>query len=115
MSLHRSKGLSAKLVAIAGMVDGVIPRDPPANATVDQQQAHREEQRRILYVGLTRSSETLVLSSFAEVPFAEAKGFGARFGDVRRRGEQVVVRTHPSPLLGELGETLPDAVSGDGW
>jgi superfamily I DNA/RNA helicase len=52
MSLHRSKGLSARLVAIAGMVDGVIPRDPPANSTLDQQQAHREEQRRILYVGI---------------------------------------------------------------
>ena len=28
MSLHRSKGLSARLVVIAGVVDGVIPRDP---------------------------------------------------------------------------------------
>ena len=45
---------------------------------MDQQQAHREERRRILYVGITRSSEALVLSSFAEVPFAEAKRFGAR-------------------------------------
>jgi DNA helicase II / ATP-dependent DNA helicase PcrA len=115
MSLHRSKGLSAQLVAIAGMVDGVIPRDPPADATMDQQQAHREEQRRILYVGITRSSETLVLSSFAEVPFAEAMRFGARFGEVRRRGEEVVVRTYASPLLAELGETLPDAVIGNDW
>jgi superfamily I DNA/RNA helicase len=115
MSLHRSKGLSARLVAIAGMVDGVIPRDPSANATMGQQQAHREEQRRILYVGITRTSETLILSSFAEVPFAEAKRFGARMGEVRRHGEEVVVRTYASPMLAELGDTLPEAVAGDYW
>jgi DNA helicase II / ATP-dependent DNA helicase PcrA len=97
------------------MVDGVIPREPPAGSTMEQQQAHREEQRRILYVAVTRSSETLILSSFAELPFAEARRFGARYTDVRRRGDEVVVRTHPSPLLGELGERLPEAIRGDDW
>jgi DNA helicase II / ATP-dependent DNA helicase PcrA len=115
MSLHRSKGLSARFVAIAGMVDGVIPRIAPADATMAQQQAHREEQRRILFVGITRSSETLVLSSFAEIPFSEAKRFGARMGEVRKHGEEVVVRTYASPILAELGETLSDPVAGDDW
>jgi superfamily I DNA/RNA helicase len=117
MSLHRSKGLTAKLVAIAGLVDGLVPRDPPEDATMPELAAHQEEQRRILYVGITRTSETLVLSSFAELPFSEAMRFGVRYGDVRRPfgGGEPFVRTFASPLLAELGASLPDALPGDDW
>lgn len=115
MSLHRSKGLTARLVAIAGLVEGLVPKEPPKDFTMEEQRDHAEEQRRLLYVGITRSSDTLVLSSFGSLPFAEAKRYGVTFGGVARRGDDLDVRTIPSPLLAELGPTLPPAVAGDLW
>jgi ATP-dependent DNA helicase UvrD/PcrA len=117
MSLHRSKGLTAKLVVIAGLVDGLIPWDPEPDATMAERAAHQEEQRRLLYVGITRSSETLALSSFARLPFSEAMRFGARYGRVRRPagGGDPFVTTFASPLLADLGPSLPEAVSGPDW
>jgi hypothetical protein len=36
-------------------------------------------------------------------------------GEVRRQGEEVVVRTYASPMLAELGDSLPEAIVGDAW
>jgi DNA helicase II / ATP-dependent DNA helicase PcrA len=115
MSLHRSKGLTARLVVIAGLVDGLVPKEPPKDLTMDEQRDHAEEQRRLLYVGITRSGETLVLSSFGSLPFSEAKRYGVKFGSASQSGGKIEVRTLPSPLLAELGQTLPAAVAGDLW
>ena len=71
MSLHASKGLSAKFVIVMSAVDGLIPR---ADADSDI-----EEQRRLFYVAITRckSSDkgypgTLIISSFVGLPGNEA-------------------------------------------
>ena len=61
MSLHKSKGLTADLVAVVGCVEGLVPRlegDSP-----EEQDAKLEEQRRLFYVAVTRTTRVLILSS----------------------------------------------------
>jgi DNA helicase II / ATP-dependent DNA helicase PcrA len=54
MSLHKSKGLSSPVVVIAGCIEGLLPAAPDPDKSPQEQQADLEEQRRLLYVGLTR-------------------------------------------------------------
>lgn len=61
MSLHKSKGLTSKMVIVGGVLDGLIPHIS-SNQTVDEQERELEEQRRLFYVSITRPTETLILS-----------------------------------------------------
>jgi len=54
MSLHKSKGLISPVVVIAGCIEGLLPAAPDPDKSPQEQQADLEEQRRLLYVGLTR-------------------------------------------------------------
>ncbi|PJK12073.1 ATP-dependent DNA helicase Rep [Lysobacteraceae bacterium NML120232] len=56
MSLHASKGLEFRYVFIVGMEDGNLPHE----ASLDE--GRLEEERRLLYVGITRAKEQLWLS-----------------------------------------------------
>jgi superfamily I DNA/RNA helicase len=107
MSLHKSKGLTADLVVVAGCIEGLIPA---ATRDMTPQEALRdlEEQRRLFYVALTRTRHTLVLSSVANLPRAIAHKMRAR---VRGWGENAP--TIASRFLSELGPLRPDAVMGE--
>jgi DNA helicase-2/ATP-dependent DNA helicase PcrA len=54
MSLHKSKGLSSPYVFIVGCVEGLIPSRADQNATIAERLAKLQEDRRLLYVGITR-------------------------------------------------------------
>ena len=56
MTLHASKGLEFKCVFIAGLENGIIPLYKA------QTQDEIEEERRLLYVGMTRAKDRLFLS-----------------------------------------------------
>ncbi|MGA2193341.1 MAG: UvrD-helicase domain-containing protein [Nitrospirota bacterium] len=58
MTLHLSKGLEFPVVFIAGMEDGLIPH---AQSKCDDKEM--EEERRLLYVGMTRAKKKLYLLS----------------------------------------------------
>lgn len=58
MTLHSSKGLEFPVVCIAGLEEGLFPLQA---STMDP--ADLEEERRLLYVGITRAKEHLFLSS----------------------------------------------------
>jgi ATP-dependent DNA helicase Rep len=88
MSLHAAKGLEFAVVVIVGCEDGNLPHE------ASLEEGRLEEERRLLYVGITRAKQRLVLSHCAE-----AKRWGAvehllpsRFldelpaGDLRRDG-----------------------------
>lgn len=59
MSLHASKGLEFEAVFIAGCEDGLLPY------SMYQKAANVEEERRLLYVGMTRAKQYLFLSHAA--------------------------------------------------
>lgn len=56
LTLHSSKGLEFKCVFIVGLEDGIIP------FYRDQKSCEVEEERRLLYVGMTRAEQMLFLT-----------------------------------------------------
>jgi len=61
MSLHAAKGLEFRTVFVIGCEDGNLPHE----ASVEE--GGLEEERRLMYVGITRAKERLYLSHSAEV------------------------------------------------
>jgi ATP-dependent DNA helicase Rep len=88
MTLHSAKGLEFRFVAIVGVEDGTLPHA----AGIDE--GRLDEERRLLYVGITRARERLCLS------------YAARS---RRYGQ--IVANEPSRFLAELP---PDDLHWDG-
>ncbi|PJK09439.1 ATP-dependent DNA helicase Rep [Lysobacteraceae bacterium NML95-0200] len=101
MSLHASKGLEFRYVFIVGMEEGNLPHE----ASLDE--GRLEEERRLLYVGITRAKEQLWLSHakratrwgsvvkltpsrfFEELPAAELQRDGADpVADAERKKER---------------------------
>ncbi|CCH28015.1 UvrD-helicase domain-containing protein [Actinosynnema sp. NPDC047251] len=86
LTLHASKGLEFAVVFIVGCEDGLLPLRWPG-ATADDAEDVAEE-RRLMFVGMTRAQRHLFLSYAGErarSPFlAELTGF-ERVGDLRPR------------------------------
>lgn len=112
MSLHASKGLSAKLVVLCSMIDHLMPFLP--NELSKEEVIHQiQEQRRLFYVAITRCKASkeyagrLIISSFMSI-------FGL---DAVRMG----IPTNPKFQLGvsstrylkEFGLTAPKPILGD--
>lgn len=110
MSFHKSKGLTADVVVLAGLVEGLMPFSARAGQTVAEREADLEEYRRLFYVGLTRTRDVLVLSSYSWLPAATAQRLGVAH---RRRGAGYVMT--PSRFLSELGVELANAEAGTSW
>lgn len=68
MTLHAAKGLEFKAVFLPGLEEGLLPLDrqalyaSPAAPSAQNLAQQRDEERRLLYVGLTRASEALFCS-----------------------------------------------------
>src|SRR5574344_1127471 len=58
MTLHSAKGLEFPKVFLAGLEDGIFPHQRTFNSA-----SELEEERRLMYVGVTRAEEKLYLSS----------------------------------------------------
>lgn len=81
MTIHSSKGLEFKTVFVAGVEDGILP-DFRAKTLKD-----KEEERRTLYVALTRAEDELFIS----------------YARQRMKGDERSKST-VSPLLSEIGK-----------
>lgn len=83
-TIHRSKGLEYKIVYLIGCVDGSIPHDYALDSNRNGDIAPLEEERRLLYVALTRSMDQVYIS----IP-------------ERRRGK----KAYPSRFLTPINQT----------
>jgi ATP-dependent DNA helicase Rep len=79
MTLHSAKGLEFRFVFLVGVEDGTLPHEGSLA------EGHLEEERRLMYVGITRAKEQLTLS------YAKRK---RRFGEI--------IANEPSRFLKEL-------------
>jgi len=61
-TLHAAKGLEFPVVFIAGCEGGLLPLAPRLALAPEARQGHVEEERRLLYVGMTRAIATLYLT-----------------------------------------------------
>ncbi len=86
MTLHSAKGLEFKAVVVAGLEDGLLPHFNSQGAREDV-----EEERRLLYVGMTRARERLFLSC------CRRRRMAGRYQDQAE-----------SPFLAELPDQLLD-------
>lgn len=115
MSLHKSKGLSANVVIVAGCVEGLIPRQPDEDITDAERDEAIEESRRLFFVGLTRVKASindgrpghLILSASRSVPIAIAMRSGISISGSYGGMSQTIT----SRFLGELGPNCPAPVS----
>jgi superfamily I DNA/RNA helicase len=108
MTLHSAKGLEADVVVIAGMADQMIP-----GLKIDQPE-EREEQRRLLYVAVTRARDNLIVSWPRRATMKDAKSNFLRTddGSVFKSEGSVQVRLSKTSFLPTAGYT---PVSGDDW
>lgn len=86
LTLHAAKGLEFPLVFIAGCEDGLLPLRLPGR------HCEIEEERRLLYVGMTRAQERLVLTS------ARARSL---FGRQLENSPSPFLQNLPRELLGD--------------
>jgi DNA helicase-2/ATP-dependent DNA helicase PcrA len=114
MSLHKSKGLSANVVIIAGCVEGVLPRQREKDMTDADYAESIEEHRRLFFVGLTRVKAApkdgrpghLIISASRQIPLAIAMK-GVAIAAIN--GTEA--RTNTTRFLGEMGSESPKPVA----
>ena len=110
MSLHAAKGLTSKVVLIAGCIQSLIPT-VSRNLSDLEQEAELEEQRRLFYVAITRCSDILVISSAITID----RGLGHKMGARLTGGDRIVGKTMASQFVAELGPSAPRAIRGHTW
>lgn len=61
MTIHASKGLESKIVFLVGVNDGMLPHENCYHSATGE-----SEERRLMYVGMTRAEEVLYISRYNE-------------------------------------------------
>lgn len=110
MSLHKSKGLTSKVVIVTGCSQGMIP-NLLKDGTPEERAASLKEQRRLFYVAITRCTEVLVISSALRME----RKLGYKIGARLRPGRSAEGVAFASQFLAELGPEAPAPVAGQAW
>lgn len=102
MTLHSAKGLESDNIVVAGAADQLIPG-------LSTDAAEIEEQRRVLYVAVTRAKDSLVVSWSRAVNYADAMANHIRTTDgvFTSEGERYVRLSRTSLLPQALGGARP--------
>ncbi len=116
MSIHQAKGLEFHTVLVPALVEGRLPHTRRANgielpaavveAPVRGREDHVAEERRLLYVGLTRARERLVLSR-AERYEGSRSWRPSRFLEGIPVIEEEIPPSSPEPTAQKQREPLP--------
>jgi len=93
MTLHSAKGLQADNVIVAGVARQLIP-----GSKIDEE---KEEQRRLLYVAITRAKHSLIVSWPRSIRYSHMKQYNGLIEEnsVFRRENVAWVRTSKSSLI----------------
>jgi len=110
MSLHKSKGLTADLVVVAGCVEGLLPRRYEAGKSELSEEEFLNEFRRLFYVAITRATSTLVISYPMHMQRDIAHKIRAVLPSGPARGG--MGRVFSSRFIENLGPTQPAAIAG---
>ena len=79
-TMHSAKGLEFRNVYIIGINEGTIPHEKSYDIDDEEKKSEQiEEERRLMYVGMTRAEERLTLSS--PINKYGKKAFKSRFLD----------------------------------
>jgi len=111
MSLHSSKGLSAKFVILCSMIDHLIPY-LKNDLTDEEKQIQIQEQRRLFYVALTRCKSSddyqgrLIVSSFTSIYGLDAVRMGIS------TNPDAQLRVSSTRYLRDFGNTSPRPIIG---
>lgn len=101
-----AKGLQADNIILAGMADQMVPG-------LTEDPALREEQRRLLYVAITRAKHELVISWSRQMSFRDARKNNVHEDQVRRtKGEEAIVLLSRSSLL---PRNMQNVEAGEDW
>jgi ATP-dependent DNA helicase UvrD/PcrA len=84
---------------------------PVQPISIVQQLRQIQEQRRLFYVAITRTTDVLVISGAARMPFGDAKQMNLQFGP----GQGGNVTLIANPFLNELGPHRPQTETGQAW
>jgi superfamily I DNA/RNA helicase len=109
-TLWSAKGVTADHVYVIGLTEQTIPgkrRDEYPGTDAE----HREEQRRLFYVSITRSKKTLVLSRSDRIKRTEA----ARLGLPVAAGNSQIANLDMCPFLRDIIRYLPPVTRGEQW
>jgi DNA helicase II / ATP-dependent DNA helicase PcrA len=93
LTLHNAKGLEFPIVFLAGMEEGLFPHSRSLDS-----KAAMEEERRLCYVGMTRSEKRLFLTS---ARYRRRFGGGQQEGTIPSR----FLREVPKGLVEDLGQS----------
>lgn len=104
MTLHSAKGLQGDNVVVAGVAEQIVPGDADGE--------ERAEQRRLLYVAITRAKHELVVSWPRQASFADAMANGIRLDGVITVNGNKVVQLARSSLL---PQSLAGIMAGAQW
>jgi len=109
LTLHKAKGLTAKMVVIVNCLEGCIPHVGEYESE-DEKQKDLAEQERLFFVALTRTTKILIISSTAIM----------RRGDVARMSvmagtEWYWSETMPSRFINMLGPNAPSPLIGEDY
>jgi superfamily I DNA/RNA helicase len=108
MTIHGAKGLTSHTVILTSLINGLLPRNPNPRNLDDKSKL--EEEKRLLYVGLTRAKHRLVLSSFRKIKSSESQRLNLGLSS---RGRYCT--TISSQFISEFGSELPSVLDGDRW
>lgn len=116
MSLHKSKGLTSRVVFILGCVAGLLPFIKDERKLIEENRTAeleklRAEAKRLFFVAITRTKEYLILSSFREIEFSKAMQFGVSVA--RAIPGRRLAQTQASPFFSEVTKHLPRVTTGE--
>jgi len=110
MSIHKSKGLTAQISIIVSAIQGMLPRVfrgiPAAEIA-----SLNEEQRRLFFVGITRHTDELVISTVRTIP--KTLAYGLKISVPQTPND--TMQTIASPFIAEMGPNVPNSIDGNRW